>query len=285
MKNMVNWIKATSDIMVRVLLGQEENLPLLKDFINAVLLDRGFSALDSLTIENPINMRSVFYDKETFLDVKAKDSAGRIYDVEIQSIGSREFIQRSLYYWAKLYSAQLKTGHEYKKLNPVICINLLDFTLFPDKKEGQFHSCHMITDLDDPETVLTDHLRIHYLELPRIKVDPSRIPADRLNKWAYFFKEEGILEEDEMKILIKDDPIFEQAHETFNKFTADDELREIYEGRMKFKRDQAQFMSDAREEGREESIHGIATALKKDGISIDTIQKATGLSREEIEKL
>lgn len=45
MKNMVNWIKATSDIMVRVLLGQEENLPLLKDFINAVLLDRGFSAL------------------------------------------------------------------------------------------------------------------------------------------------------------------------------------------------------------------------------------------------
>ena len=37
MKSMSSWIKATSDIMVRVLLGQEQNLPLLKDFINAVL--------------------------------------------------------------------------------------------------------------------------------------------------------------------------------------------------------------------------------------------------------
>ena len=52
--------------------------------------------------------------------------------MEIQSIGSREFIQRSLYYWSKLYASQLKEGHEYKKLNPVICINLLDFILFPD---------------------------------------------------------------------------------------------------------------------------------------------------------
>ena len=41
MKEMASWIKATSDIMVRVLLGQNQNIDLLKDFINAVLKDQG----------------------------------------------------------------------------------------------------------------------------------------------------------------------------------------------------------------------------------------------------
>ena len=225
MEDMVSWIKATSDIVVRLLLGQEENLPLLKDFVNAVLMDRGLKPLISMSIENPINMRTVFYEKESILDVKAKDETGRIYDIEIQSIGNSEFIQTSLYYWAKIYSSQLEEGHQYKKLNPVICINLLDFIIFEDKKDEQFHSCHMICDQDDKDSVLTDHLRIHYIELPRIIPDPEKIPSDRLLKWIYFFKDEGVLEEDEMKIIIKDDPIFEQAHETFSKFTADKEFR------------------------------------------------------------
>ena len=89
MKEMVDWIKATSDIMVRVLLGQEENIPLLKDFINAVLKDRGITPVDTLTLENPITMRTVFNEKEPVLDVKAIDETGRILDVEIQSRNER----------------------------------------------------------------------------------------------------------------------------------------------------------------------------------------------------
>ena len=207
MKDMESWLKATSDIFVRLLLGQEENLPLLKDFINAVLADRGLKPLVSLSITNPINMRTVFNEKESVLDVKARDETGRIFDIEIQSFGNSEFIQRSLYYWARLYSSQLKTGHEYKKLNPVICINLLDFILFEDKRDDQFHSCHMICDIDNKDTVLTDHLRIHFIEMPRIALDLEKVPSSRLLKWIYYFKEEGIVEDEDMKIIIKDDPI------------------------------------------------------------------------------
>jgi predicted transposase/invertase (TIGR01784 family) len=242
-------------------------------------------------------MRTVFNDKETLLDIKAKDNEGKIYDIEIQSIGSREFIQRSLYYWAKLYASQLKTGHEYKKLNPVICINLLDFILFPEKKDDLFHSCHMICDLDDLQTVLTDHLSIHYIELPRIKPVPENIPTDRLLKWAWFFREEGVVEEEDMKILIKDDPIFEKAHNTFNQFTANDELRDKYEARMKYEHDRAQAISDGWEDGRElglelglkeglkKGILKTAEAMKQNGIASEIIQKTTGLTAEEIDAL
>ena len=288
MKEMVDWIKATSDIMVRVLLGQEENLPLLKDFINAVLIDRGITPVKSLELKNPITMRSVFDDTEPILDVKATDETGRILDVEIQSRHEHDFVHRSLHYWSKLYSEQYEKGDLYGKLNPVICINLLDFVLFKDKPASQYHSCHMIRDLDDPDTLLTDHLRIHFIELPKIKPDPSVVPSDRLVKWMYYFKEEGILEDDEMKIIFKDDPIFEQAHETFQQFTADDELRMRYEAREKWERDLAWHREGA-ERRLKEAVEGkaleMAAALKKNGVSIDIICKSTGLSAEVVEKL
>ena len=163
----------------------------------------------------------------------------------------------------------------------------------------------MISDPEDPETVLTDHMRLHYIELPRIRTDRKRIPENRLLKWAYFFNEEGIVEENDIKILIKDDPIFEKAHETFHEFTASDELRELYEGRMKFKRDQAQLICDAREEGLEkgrnegilqgreqgleqgckERNREIAHSMKKNGLSPDLISETTGLSLKEIEEI
>ena len=304
MKEMVEWIKATSDIMVRVLLGQEENLPLLKDFINAVLKDRGVVPVKDLTIKNPITMRTVFNEKEAVLDVKATDETGRILDVEIQSRYEKQFPYRSLYYWAKLYSGQLEKGNMYGKLNPVICINLLDFTL-SDLPGTEYHSSYMITKTDDPDILLSDHLRIHFIELPKIIVDPSVMPSDRLMRWMYYFKEEGILEDDEMKIIIKDDPIFEQAHDTFKRFTADEELRHRYLAREMWQRDQAQHranvMEEGREEGRKEGIQigeergeargekksalKIAASLKQNNVPAEIICKTTGLSAEEVEAL
>ncbi len=289
MKNMASWIRATSDIMVRVLLGQEDNLPLLKDFINSVLTDRGLPPVSYLELKNPVNLRTIFNEKETVLDVKAKDQSGKIYDIEIQSIGNREFIQRSLYYWAKLYSSQLKEGHQYKKLNPVICINLLDFVLFPEKPDPAFHSCHMISDMDDSETILTDHLQIHYIELPKIHPNPLEVPSDRLRKWAWYFREEGIWEEEDMKIILKEDPIFQKAHDTFNNFTANDEYMELYEARMKYERDRAQALSDSWEDGLEKGCEKrnreIAEKLKSKDYSLDQIVDITGLTKEEIESL
>lgn len=285
MKEMASWIKATSDIMVRVLLGQTQNIDLLKDFINAVLKDQGITPVKSLTIENPVNLREVFNEKESILDVKAVDESGRILDVEIQSRYEAQFTNRSLYDWAKLYSSQLITGDPYETLNPVICINLLDFSL-KDIPGSEYHSSYMITKTNNPDVLLSDHLRIHFIELPKIKVDPSVVPTDRLVKWMYYFKEEGILEDEEMKkIIIKDDPLLEQAHETFKEFTADKEMRAKYEAREKWEHDQASLRYNAKQQGRNERSFEVAEALLDNGVSPDIICKTTGLSPEELEAL
>ena len=138
-----------------------------------------------------------------------------------------------------------------------------------------------------------------------INIDPSVIPSDRLMRWMYYFKEEGILEDDEMKIIINDDPIFEQAHDTFKRFTADEELRHRYLAREMCKEIRPSIgqmlWKKGREEGRKEGIQigeergeargekksalKIAASLKQNNVPAEIICKTTGLSAEEVEAL
>jgi len=62
--------------------------------------------------------------------VLAKDSRGRLFNIEMQVRRLTEWIERSLYYIASAYVGQLKQGDNYATLKPVIGINLLDFELF-----------------------------------------------------------------------------------------------------------------------------------------------------------
>ena len=66
-------------------------------------------------------------DKFSRLDVKALTSNKEIINIEIQLKNEYNMIQRSLYYWSKLYEEQLSEGDRYDKLSRTVCINILDF--------------------------------------------------------------------------------------------------------------------------------------------------------------
>ncbi len=111
-------------------------------------------------------------------------------------------------------------------------------------------------------------------------------------------KMEGLTdEEDKMKILINNDPVIKHAHKSYEKFTADDEMLQVYEAREKRLHDEATRLSDAKEEGIQAGLQkgiqkGIqkgfqetAKKMKELGVSIDIICKSTGLTESEIEEL
>ncbi len=274
--SMSTYVKPWADIYIRYLFGRESNKDLLLSFINAVLEDDGFTPIVSIELKNPFNLREAARDKESILDIKACDESGRMYDIEVQSGGSSRFKQRSLYYWAKNYTAQLETGEQYTALNPVICINILDFVLIQDL--DNFHTCFLPMEKDNPEYVLTDHFMLHFLELPKlVKHDDF---TNSLERWIAYLKYEG-MEDTTMKLVIKDDPVFEKAHEEYSRFTEDDAMREMYEAREKWRKDYNTGMAEARHEGHIED----ARRMLRDGMSKELIAKYTGLSLEEIEKL
>ncbi len=82
------------------------------------------------------------------LDLLAKTSSNEILNIEMQKKNNDDMYKRSLFYWAKLFSSQLKRGQKYNELHSVIAINILDFTLF--NKDN--NRCHRNFTLRDEET-------------------------------------------------------------------------------------------------------------------------------------
>ncbi len=288
-------VKPTSDIFIKYLFGKEEHKHLVLDFINAVQKNSGFPLIRELEIKNPFNIKSIVTEKESILDIKAVAEDGRTFNIEVQTSGYGVFKHRSLYYWATLYGTQLKVGDQYGKLFPVICINILDFKLFGQKE--QYHLCFMLREMKTPELILTDHLAIHFLELPEFK-DYS---MDRtLDQWLYYLKHEGSEEENmtmTLKTLFEDNPRLAEAHEKYLAFTRDEELREAYESRMKWLMDYNSGMYAARQEGLEEGIEkGIEKGraeekfqtimqLRRFDMKSAEIAEITGLTPEKVDAI
>ncbi len=82
---------------------------LLKDFINATQKNCELPLITSLENRNPFNLKTIYFDKESVLDIKAVSETGEIFNIEVQTSGSEIFRTHSLY-WAKLCSSQLKQG-------------------------------------------------------------------------------------------------------------------------------------------------------------------------------
>jgi len=275
---MSSFINPLSDIFIKYLLGSEKNKDLLLSFINAVLEDAGLDKIVDVTIRNPFNVKEFTIDKESVVDVKALDEKHRQYNIEIQVDGDDIFRNRSLYYWARIYTGQLKEKEIYGQLYPVICINLLNFVLLKDLPK--LHSCFVIREKDEPYSILTDHLIMHFIELP--KFTDTRF-IDHFTKWLAFLKYEG-KEEKVMETLLNDETI-RKAHEAYHYFTADDELREKYEARAIWKMDYETKIAISEKKGEEKGKIAIAKSLYTEGIPLETISKCTGLSREELEQI
>ncbi|MGZ8217735.1 Rpn family recombination-promoting nuclease/putative transposase [Methylomagnum sp.] len=106
------------DCVFKALLGAEENRNLLIHFLNAVLAAELEAPISDVDILNPYNDKEFLDDKLSIVDVKARDNAGRLYQVEIQLLNYRHLPARIAYTWADLYSGQLKSGQDYDRLKP-----------------------------------------------------------------------------------------------------------------------------------------------------------------------
>lgn len=256
---MKKMIPAYNDLFIKYLLGSECNNEILLEFINAVLQEIGLDPIVSATIKNPFNISDVQGGKETIVDVKAVDNRGRLYDVEIQSNYQPYFINRSLNYWAKMYSSQQNRGSIYEDLKPVICINILNYVQI---KGDNFFSTFLIKNKDTND-VLTDNLIINFIELPKLH---KILPNNFLQKFAWFLKTEGT-EDSMLKTMIDKESMIQRAHENYIHFTIDEKMRYAAEAREKFQMDQRSFQKWAESqltEGLQKGIEqGIKTGISK----------------------
>ena len=293
MKNNIE-VKKLNDYFIRYFFGLEGDEDLLLSFINAVMIDSNFATFVSVEIINPFNLSEKANNKESIVDLKAVTEDGTIVIIEIQTYSTKNFFERTLYYWSKNYSSTLKKGEDYPELKPVISINLIDDILF-DKTDKRMHTCYLLKEKNSNK-ILTDHIQLHYVEIP--KFDENADIKKELKNWILFLKSN---KEEDMSQLLKEDTIFEKAMKKYNYFTDNKDLLNEYDKREAYLFYQASLMRGSRKDGFEEGIKegiekgiekgrhaeqiSMAIAMKKDGADINLISKYTGLTIEEIRKL
>ena len=289
-----NEVKKLNDFFIRYFFGLKGDEDLLLSFINAIMIDSNFATFKSVEIINPFNLSEKANNKESIVDLKAITEDGIIVIIEIQTYSTKNFFERTLYYWSKNYSNILKKGEDYPELKPVISINLIDDILF-DKNDKRMHTCYLLKEKNTNE-ILTDHIQLHYVEIPKFdeKADIKR----ELKNWILFLKSN---KEEDMSQLLKEDTIFEKAMKKYNYFTDNEDLLNEYDKREAYLVYQHSLMRDFKEEGFDEgklegikegklegikeNSYAIAKSLKSSGLDNKFISEHTGLSIEEIENL
>ena len=100
----------------------------------------------------------------------------------MQVLRQADYIDRSLYYCAHNLCSQLEHSQAYGELHQVICINILDFDLFPDDDEPH-HTAQMIDRVNGAP--LSEKMAMHFLELQKAE-KCGNITAE-LGAWVRFF--------------------------------------------------------------------------------------------------
>ena len=234
------------DFVFKKIFGSEEHPEILISFLNAVLKPQ--KPIVSVEIKNSDLEKEYIEDKFSRLDVKALTSNKEIINIEIQLKNEYNMIQRSLYYWSKLYEEQLSEGDRYDKLSRTVCINILDFKYL---KNDRFHNGYRLKEIETNEE-LTDLQEIHFIEIPKLKrFESTEEIVDLLEGWVEFLRDP---ESEVIRKLEMSNKEIREAKDELYRLSRNSKERELYYLREKSLRDEISALANAKEKGLKEGL-------------------------------
>ena len=282
------------DLAFKKIFGVEENKDLLISLINSIV--GAEDQVLEVTLLNPYNPKNFKTDKLSILDIKATNQDGKRFNIEIQISDEADYDKRALYYWAKIYTEQLKVAEDYSKLSKAIGIHILNFTSIPEVKK--YHNVFHITEKETGLLYFKD-LELHTIELKKFSDSSDEELADivakvknALDMWLAFLTRNDLLIADNLPKELND-PNLKKAINVLSVMNFTPEEREAYEDHLKWLRIEANTIRNyeqkgeirGRAEGENKKAIEIAKKMLSKNHSISDISDLTGLSPEEISKL
>lgn len=299
--------------MLSISTGADKNIVI--SFLNSFIPHfRGDPITDvqELSPVTPALKKPIAKAKQTFMDLHVTSSKNVHYLIEMQAQRHVMFDERALFYACSTYSRQLSekdlgTEDWYKKLKPVIALQILDYDTnrvrgikgdVPDtlvqrvKKNplpsGKFIKHYLITDNISGQTI--DYLQMVQVELPRAEEIKSLFPPTKtfqtLDWWLSVLKHSNEYTDDVMETFKKDMPedIYKALKRldltTWNpreakEYQEDISRRDLYES----------VLAVERSEGEESATERIALNMIKAHKTDKEIAELTGWSKEKVELL
>ena len=282
-------ITLRNDYAFKRVFGVEENKDVLQDLLKCIL-DIQPEDIAGLELLDKELHKDLISDKTGVLDVKLRLKNNTIIDIEIQNRWNSEFVQRTIFYWAKMYTENLKTSEVYTKLPKCITINIVGegFDL-----NNLIHSEYNVIE-KHINGRLSDELEIHFLNLAKVKEQQESFEQDekkkKLYNWLKFIKTDN---PEVRKMLAESSEMMAKANETINIMEMSPKEKWLYENRMKYEHDKASWKHVGYQEGIEQGFADgsyqtkleTAKLMKQANCEIDFIMKMTSLSKDEIERI
>ena len=271
------------DFVFKLIFGSEENKDILMSFINSVVSEE--DQVQDLTLRNPFTSKSYQQGKLIVLDIRAIDLSGRHYNIEMQITDQLDYEKRALYYWSDIYAKQLSEGAKYSDLKKTIGIHVLNFNLMD---EPDFHNRYYVTNHKSKKRAFSD-LELHTIELKKFNTEITQVKTT-LERWVTFLNKAYTFKKDTLPPTLED-PMVKKAAHVLDMLNLDDEEKLLYEGQLKWLRDEEagidtayarglaagkELLAAERQKAKAEK-RDIARKMETSGIDKKTIQQITRL--------
>ncbi|MCL2391712.1 MAG: Rpn family recombination-promoting nuclease/putative transposase [Oscillospiraceae bacterium] len=260
-----------SDIIFKLLFGDERSVEFLTDFLKSVLRipedDYG-----EVIIVNPFLLQDYDGDKLGILDVKIKTKSKKIIDIEIQVKPTSSMKERVVFYSSKMVTEQVGSGGKYQQIKKVISIIITDYILIADSPK--YH--HRFTLYDRENNVeFTDIIEVNTLELNKL---PEVADGTSLWEWMKFLNAES---KEEFDMVAEKNPVIKKAVVRLAELSQDERTRMLYESRQKLEWD----IWSREREAAQNTMLSVAKNLLSMNMAVENIVIATGLTHDEIADL
>ena len=235
----------TLDIVFKLLFGSRANREALISLLTAVL--RPPVPISEVQVLNPEVGREQVDDKGIVLDLLVVLADGTRINVEMQVDRRPAFCHRVLYYWSRVFAAQLERGQPYSALRPVVSILFLDYV---ELDTPRFHSTFRVLEVHE-HFPFSDALELHVIELPKRNGprDAARQEEVDLLNWSRFL---GAKTDEEVKEACMSNPAIAKANEFLTHLSATPSAQELARQRQLALDTYRIEMTAVKEEGRAE---------------------------------
>ena len=254
-------VKLKLDVIFKRIFGNEQNADIVSVLV-ADLLDIPPESIREIKIDNVELPPDSLDQKFSRLDLRLRVD-DRIVNVEMQVNNDLDFRDRTLFYWAKIYSDELKSGDAYAELRQTICINIINFDLFDCE---DYHSHFKVMESERHET-LTDKFAIHFFELRKIGKHSKN---KRMEDWLRLINAET---EGELMDIMQSTTIPEVRKTVvmLRELSADEKVRQEAYYREKRLHDEASALGHAERKGHTDERNDIIAKLRRKGFSDEQI--------------
>ena len=266
------------DVVFQSLFGKN-NPKITKAFIQALLGEKVYK----MQINNDKELlRNRPDDKLGILDLQLDINNKEKVDVEVQLLNGDNFVERILYYTARLYSDQLRRGENYNKAKRVVLVAIIDFELEEMKEIKGMESKWKLIETKNRKNILTELIEINIISLKRAKKEYERDKSNKKAQWMLFLDNPG---SKEVRKIMDENEDIKEATIIVKEMSKSEIMRRRAFLRKKAIMDEKSIRRAGLKEGIKEGKIEIAKKMLENGFKIDTIANLTELKYEDIEKI